>query len=61
MAFHPNEPLVEILGIEASNRGRSCEAHDVCGQALEIDAVVRCRSIQIINGRYINALVFSCD
>ena len=50
MLHHPNEPLIEIVGIEESGRGRSCEEHSVCGEALAIDSVVRFRSIQIING-----------
>jgi hypothetical protein len=50
MLHHPNEPLVEIVGIEASGRGRSCEVHNCCGEALAIDSVVRFRSIQIVNG-----------
>lgn len=50
MSHHPNEPLVEIVGIEEGGRGRSCEEHRVCGEALAIDSVVRFRCIQIING-----------
>ena len=52
MSHHPDEPLVEIVGIEASNRGRSCEAHDVCGDVLAVDSVVRFRTTQIQNGTY---------
>jgi hypothetical protein len=51
MSYHPNEPLVEIVGVEASNLGRSCKEHHICGSALYIDSVVRFRVIQIINGR----------
>lgn len=51
---HPNEPLVEIVGIEEGGRGRSCEEHDVCGTALSIDCVVRFRYIQIINGKLVS-------
>jgi hypothetical protein len=50
MAHHPDEPLVEIVGIEESGRGRSCEEHPVCGQVLALDSVVRFRSIRIVNG-----------
>lgn len=49
MSRHPNEPLIEIVGIQESGRGRSCEEHNVCGEALMLDSVVRFRSIQIIN------------
>eukprot|EP00533_Pseudo-nitzschia_delicatissima_P001832 CAMPEP_0116102218 /NCGR_PEP_ID=MMETSP0327-20121206/13229_1 /TAXON_ID=44447 /ORGANISM="Pseudo-nitzschia delicatissima, Strain B596" /LENGTH=101 /DNA_ID=CAMNT_0003594237 /DNA_START=34 /DNA_END=335 /DNA_ORIENTATION=+ len=44
------EPLIEIVGIKDSSRGRSCEIHRCCGEALTIDSVVRFRSIQILNG-----------
>lgn len=52
MSHHPDEPLVEIVGIEEGTRGRSCEEHKVCGQALFPDYVVRFRTIQIINGKH---------
>ena len=51
MAHHPNEPLVEIVGIQEGGRGRSCEEHPTCGEALAIDSVVRFRFIQILNGK----------
>lgn len=50
MSRHPSSSLVEIVGIENGKRGRSCEEHDVCGNALQIDSVVRFRTIQIVNG-----------
>jgi hypothetical protein len=40
MSHHPDEPLVEIVGIEASNRGRACEVHNVCIEALTVGCVV---------------------
>ena len=52
MSHHPNEPLVEIVGIEEGGRGRSCEEHGVCSEALRIDSVVRFCTIQIINGEF---------
>lgn len=51
MSKHPDEPLVEIVGIEEGGRGRSCEIHTVCGSALELDSVVRFRLIHILNDR----------
>ena len=48
MSKHPDEPLVEIVGIEHGGRGRSCEIHTVCGSALELDSVVRFRLIHIL-------------
>jgi hypothetical protein len=49
MAHHPTGITVEIVGIEASNRGRSCEEHAVCGSVLVEDSVVRIRRVQILN------------
>ena len=46
---HPTGITVEIVGIEASGNGRSCDQHDVCGSVLDEDAVVRLREVQIIN------------
>jgi hypothetical protein len=49
---HPSGDVVEILGIKEPGRGRSCEWHEVCGAALEIDSVVRLRSVQVeVNGK----------
>jgi hypothetical protein len=49
MATHPSGITVEIVGIEASNNGRSCEEHDVCGSILIEDVVVRLRKVQVVN------------
>src|SRR5690242_15471326 len=49
MSFHPTGIQVDVVGIEAGERGRSCEEHSVCGEVLQIDSVVRFRAIQIIN------------
>jgi hypothetical protein len=43
---------VEIVGIENGSCGKSCEEHDICGNALYIDAVVRFRCIQVVNGKW---------
>ena len=45
--FHPCGITVEIVGIGRSDRGRSCEEHDVCGTVLQEDSVVRIRHMQI--------------
>ena len=59
MSHYTDEPLIEIVGIEASGRGRSCEAHKVCGSALQLDTTVRFRTIQILNGKFfVSAFVF---
>ena len=46
---HPVGLTVEIVGIEASGNGRSCDQHDVCDSVLDEDIVVRLRKVQIIN------------
>jgi len=35
-ATHPPGIIVEIMGIEKGDRGRSCEEHDVCGEVVGI-------------------------
>ena len=47
MTIHPTGILVEVVGIEESGRGRSYEEHDVCGTVLQLDLVVRFRTIQV--------------
>jgi hypothetical protein len=49
MATHPEGIVVDIVGIEESSHGRSCSLHDVCGNRLSMDSVVRLRKVQIIN------------
>lgn len=51
MATHPSGITVEIVGIESSTNGRSCEEHDICGSILTEDIVVRLRKVQIVNGK----------
>jgi len=50
MFHHPPQFQVEIVGLYEHGRGRSCDEHVTCGSILQIDHVVRLRSIQIING-----------
>ena len=47
-ATHPPGILVEIVGIEKGDRGRSCEEHDVCGEVVEEDTLLRLRKEQIL-------------
>ena len=56
--FHPTGIIIEIVGLNAADRGRSCEEHTVCGaEALKIDSVVRFRAEQInVNGTEETAL-----
>jgi hypothetical protein len=46
--MHPTGITVDIVGIHASNNGRSCEKHLCCGDALQKNDVVRFRLIQVI-------------
>ena len=46
---HPAGIAVEILGTEEASNGRSCEEHEVCGQQLDLDCVVRLRRVQIVD------------
>ena len=48
MAAHPLGETLELVGIEAGDRGRSCEEHEVCGSVLKEDnIVVHLRCIQV--------------
>lgn len=49
MPTHPQGIVVDIVGIEESSRGRSCEQHAVCGNNLILDCVVCLRKVQIVN------------
>ncbi len=46
---HPSGVVVEIVGTEQGDRGRSCEEHPInCGEVLAEDVVVRLRKVQIL-------------
>ena len=47
MAHHPTGAVVEIVGTMVGDRGCSCEEHDVCGEVLAEDVVVRLRKVQV--------------
>jgi hypothetical protein len=48
MVFHPPGIVVEIVGTEAGDRGRTCKEHTVnCGEVLEEDVVVRLWKVQV--------------
>ncbi len=53
MVHHPPGIVVEIVGTDAGNQGRTCEEHPVnCGVMLEEDVVVRLPKVQVmIDGR----------
>ena len=49
MVFHPPSIVVEIVGTEANDQGRSCEEHPFnCGKVLEPDVVVRLWKVQVM-------------
>jgi hypothetical protein len=50
--FHPTGVVVEIVGMEMDDRGRSCVEHRNCGEVMGEDVVVRLRTVQIqVEGR----------
>jgi hypothetical protein len=47
--FHPSRVVVEIVGTEMGDRGRSCEEHpNNCGEVLAGNMVVHLRKVQIV-------------
>jgi hypothetical protein len=47
--IHPSGIVVEIVGTEMSCQGRrSCKDHNICGEVLKEDIVVRLRKIQLM-------------
>ena len=49
-AKHPHGAVIEIVGISASDRGRSCDEHTTCGEVVEEDLVGHFRKIQHLVG-----------
>ena len=50
VTHHPSGVRLDIVGLQADNRGRSCEAHHCCGKNVKLDTVLRLRKVQIVNG-----------
>jgi hypothetical protein len=48
MAHHPPSIIVEIVGTEMDDKGRSCKEHNHCGEELVEDMVVRLRMVQVM-------------
>jgi hypothetical protein len=49
MVFHPPSIVVEIVGTEANDQGRSCKEHPFnCSKVLEPDVVVRLWKVQVM-------------
>ena len=52
MAHHSEPIIIEIVGIEEGNRGRSCEEHPVCGCVVDEVVVVCLQKVQVlVDGR----------
>ena len=49
MIENPILTMVDILGIQTPERGRSCDKHKICGLSLEVDMLVRILKTDIIN------------
>jgi len=47
-ATHLPGIIVKIVGIEKGNHGRSGKEHDVCGEMVEEDTLLRLRREQIL-------------
>jgi hypothetical protein len=46
---HPSGVVVEIVGTEQGDQGRSCEEHPInCGEVMAEDVVVRLRKVQVL-------------
>jgi len=48
MACHHSGITLDIVGILANDQGRSCDKHKCCGSVLELDSVVRLRTVQVM-------------
>ena len=48
MAQHPLNIVIQIVGTDMDDQGRSCEEHDCCNPVLEEDVVVRLRRVQLL-------------
>ena len=42
-SYHPDGLTVDVVGINASDRGRNCDDHPFCGEIVALDVVVRFR------------------
>jgi hypothetical protein len=48
---HPTGITIESVGIEAKSNGQSRHQHDVCGEEIEEDVVLRLWKVQILNSQ----------
>ncbi len=42
---HPSGDIVEIVGMERSNQGRSCDEHLNCGKVIVEDVIVHLQKV----------------
>ena len=48
MSYHPCGDTVEIVGVNSSTNGRSCEEHPICGVVVIEDVVLCLRKVQVL-------------
>lgn len=60
MIQHPKGLQLEIVGLELSKFGCSCEAHDVCGSVVQLDTVLQLQNEQVLNGMYEILMYMHC-
>jgi hypothetical protein len=54
---HPTGLTVFVVGLDDPSNGRNCECHEVCGVVVDLDVVLRVRSVQVqIDGKETKAL-----
>ena len=53
MIHHPIGLQLQIIGLECSDLGCSCEVHDVCGSVVQLDTVLHLQNEQVMNGMYV--------
>ena len=56
VTHHPSGVRLNIVGLQADNRGRSCKAHRCCGKMVKLDTVLRLRKVQIVNGENLSGV-----
>ena len=49
---HSRGQQLEIVGLEQSAYGYSCEEYDVCGTIVQLDTVLHLQNKQVVNGMY---------
>ena len=47
MYYHPRGDTVEIVGVNSTTNGQSCEEHHICSEVMIEDVVLCLRKVQI--------------